>query len=107
MGVDLPDLLPDTSLNDFNYYMDTQRLRIAVSNMKNANTREELEEIKTKVLQHLSKLPPGEMRRKQAVIVLLDFPPVSHETTDKFVWTAYIYLYLPVPFSPPLTDRSH
>jgi|LauGreSuBDMM15SN_2_FD.fasta_scaffold307849_1 histone deacetylase 1/2 len=61
MGVDLPDILPDTALNDFNYYLDTQRLRIAVSNMKNANTKEELEEIKTKVMQHLSKLPAGKV----------------------------------------------
>lgn len=36
-------------------YLDTQRLRIAVSNMKNANDREELEQIKVgnRVLQHL------------------------------------------------------
>lgn len=32
--------------------------QLQVSNMKNANTREELEEIKLQVLQHLSALPP-------------------------------------------------
>ncbi|GAX76784.1 hypothetical protein CEUSTIGMA_g4230.t1 [Chlamydomonas eustigma] len=58
MGVDLPDNLPETALKDYNYYLDTQRLRIAVSNMKNTNTREELEEVKIQVLQHLANLPP-------------------------------------------------
>ncbi|GFR46630.1 hypothetical protein Agub_g8235 [Astrephomene gubernaculifera] len=58
MGVDLPDGLPEKALDSFNMYMDTQRLRIAVSNMKNANDRQELEEIKTAVLEHLSRLPP-------------------------------------------------
>jgi histone deacetylase 1/2 len=37
--------------------MDSQRLRIAVSNMKNANGREELDRIRTAVLRHLSELP--------------------------------------------------
>ena len=36
--------------------MDTHRLRISVSNMKNANTREELELIKATVLKNLSDL---------------------------------------------------
>jgi len=58
MGLDLPDNLPEAALAEYNYYLDTQRLRIAVSNMKNANTREELEEVKVKVLEHLSHLPP-------------------------------------------------
>ena len=30
MGHDLPDELPTSSLNEFNYYMDNQRLRIEV-----------------------------------------------------------------------------
>jgi len=30
MGHDLPDALPDSVLNSFNYYMDNQRLRIEV-----------------------------------------------------------------------------
>lgn len=42
------DRLPDRALDDFNMYLDTQRLRIAVSNMKNANDREELEQIKVR-----------------------------------------------------------
>lgn len=37
--------------------MDTHKLRIVVSNMKNANTREELDRIRTTVLQNLSRLP--------------------------------------------------
>jgi hypothetical protein len=41
--------LPDSALGQYNYYLDTQRLRIAVSNMKNSNTPEELEKIKQQV----------------------------------------------------------
>ena len=37
--------------------MDTHRLRISVSNMKNANSREALERIKRTVLDNLSHLP--------------------------------------------------
>ncbi|GIL69817.1 hypothetical protein Vretifemale_631 [Volvox reticuliferus] len=58
MNIDLPDGLPDKALDEFNMYLDTQRLRIAVSNMKNANERQELEQIKTAALEHLSHLPP-------------------------------------------------
>ena len=39
--------------------MDTHRLRISVSNMKNANTRDKLEAIRVSVLSNLSKLPPA------------------------------------------------
>jgi hypothetical protein len=39
--------------------MDTSKLRITVSNMKNANSRAELERIKTTILENLSKLPPA------------------------------------------------
>lgn len=31
--------LPEACLTNFNYYLDTQRLRIAASNMRNQNTR--------------------------------------------------------------------
>jgi histone deacetylase 1/2 len=58
MGHDLPDKLPESVLNSFNYYMDNERLRIEVSNMENSNTRKELEKIKNKVLQQLAELPP-------------------------------------------------
>lgn len=37
--------------------MDTHKLRIVVSNMKNANTRQELDRIRSTVLQNLSQLP--------------------------------------------------
>lgn len=30
MGIDLPDELPESTLSEYNYFMDTQRLRIAV-----------------------------------------------------------------------------
>ncbi len=48
--------LPDGALRSYDYYMDTHRLRISVSNMKNANTREQLEHIKTTVLRNLSSM---------------------------------------------------
>lgn len=46
--------LPTKALSNYDYYMDTHRLRISVSNMKNANTREQLELIKQTVLRNLS-----------------------------------------------------
>ncbi len=49
--------IPDSALSEYNYYMDTSKLRITVSNMKNANSRAELERIKTTTLENLSKLP--------------------------------------------------
>ncbi len=49
--------IPDSALSEYNYYMDTSKLRITVSNMKNANSRVELERIKTTILENLSKLP--------------------------------------------------
>lgn len=57
----LCDSLPQAALSEYDYYMDTHRLRISTSNMKNANTRARLEEIKTTVLDNLSRLPaaPG------------------------------------------------
>ncbi|KAG2437411.1 hypothetical protein HXX76_006063 [Chlamydomonas incerta] len=58
MNIDLPDVLPEKALDEYNMYLDTQRLRIAVSNMKNANERPELEQIKIAVLAYLSQLPP-------------------------------------------------
>ena len=49
--------IPESALSEYNYYMDTSKLRITVSNMKNANSRAELERIKTTILENLSKLP--------------------------------------------------
>jgi hypothetical protein len=49
--------LPDGALRSYDYYMDTHRLRISVSNMKNANSREALARIRTAVLDNLSRLP--------------------------------------------------
>ncbi|KAK9810961.1 hypothetical protein WJX73_001010 [Symbiochloris irregularis] len=59
LGLDLPDELPQAALSQYDYYMDTHRLRISTSNMKNANSRARLEEIKNIVLQNLSRLPPA------------------------------------------------
>ena len=52
----VPPRLPTEALRNYDYYMDTHRLRISVSNMKNANSREQLEHIKLTVLQNLSQL---------------------------------------------------
>ncbi|KAL4418842.1 hypothetical protein ABPG77_004439 [Micractinium sp. CCAP 211/92] len=59
LGLDLPDELPEAGYKDYDYFMDTHRLRIAVSNMKNANTRESLERIRTTVLENLAAMPPA------------------------------------------------
>ncbi|MEW5298362.1 MAG: hypothetical protein WDW36_001494 [Sanguina aurantia] len=75
MGKDLPDNLPEAALHDYNFYLDTQRLRIAVSNMKNANAQQELEEIKMQVLQHLSRMPP-------APSVQMAYRPASNEMAE-------------------------
>mmetsp|Transcript_26859 Transcript_26859/g.69262 ORF Transcript_26859/g.69262 Transcript_26859/m.69262 type:complete len:660 (+) Transcript_26859:156-2135(+) len=58
LGLDLPDQLPEQALHEYNYYLDTFSLRIQTSNMKNMNTREELEDIKMRVMEHLRHLPP-------------------------------------------------
>ena len=47
--------LPESSLVFHNFYMDTGRLRIQTSNMRNANTPDFLEKIKIQCLQNLSK----------------------------------------------------
>ncbi|KAK9836982.1 hypothetical protein WJX81_004308 [Elliptochloris bilobata] len=57
LGQELPDELPMEALSEYDFYMDTHRLRISVSNMKNANTRDKLEAIRLSVLANLSKLP--------------------------------------------------
>ena len=58
LGLDLPDDLPAGALGEYDYYVDTHRLRIAVSNMRNANTREGLAAITRTVLANLARLPP-------------------------------------------------
>ena len=59
LGKDLEDDLPESSYAEYDYFMDTHKLRIETSNMKNANTREELENIKVSVLEQLKDLPPA------------------------------------------------
>lgn len=73
--------IPDKALEEYNYYMDTHKLRIVVSNMKNANTRAELEKIKSTVLQNLSQLPaapsvPFEKRPPPLATVCYLPPPI-------------------------------
>jgi hypothetical protein len=57
--------IPEVAYRDYDYYMDTHRLRIAVSNMKNANTRERLDEIRTTCLRNLALLPPAPSAQMQ------------------------------------------
>lgn len=59
LGLELPDEIPESAYVDYDYYMDTHRLRIATSNMKNSNTKERLEQLRTAILQRLSELPPA------------------------------------------------
>ncbi len=54
-----PRSIPEGAMTDYNYFMDTQRLRIAVSNMRNANSGDELERIKAQVLENLCRMPPA------------------------------------------------
>ena len=61
----LPGRIPEVAYRDFDYYMDTHRLRIATSNMKNANTRERLDEIRTTILQNLKELPAAPSAQMQ------------------------------------------
>ncbi len=50
--------LPEKALSEFDYYMDTHKLRITVSNMKNANSEQELLAMRDTILQNLGSLPP-------------------------------------------------
>lgn len=79
LGLDLPDELPESAYRDFDYYMDTHRLRIAVSNMKNANTREQLDEIRTTVLKNLSGLPPAPSAQMQVAPPKTELPEQDDE----------------------------
>lgn len=58
LGIDLDDNIPEAALREYDYYMDTHKLRIQVSNMKNGNTRESLDRIRTQILANLAELPP-------------------------------------------------
>lgn len=68
--------LPTKALSNYDYYMDTHRLRISVSNMKNANTQEELELIKTTVLQNLCAMdaaPSAQMAPRPPAYIKVNF----------------------------------
>ena len=90
--------IPDSALGEYNYYMDTSKLRITVSNMKNANSRAELERIKTTILENLSKLPaapsvPFESRPPALATVRRRFlcvglPRVSVECHTSYAWAS-------------------
>jgi hypothetical protein len=57
LGLDLPDELPESTYEEYDYYMDTHRLRIAVSNMKNQNSLQDLDKKLAAVLQQIAELP--------------------------------------------------
>ena len=59
LNKELEDTLPESSYEEYDYFMDTHRLRIETSNMKNSNTRAYLEELKTNILEQLRELPPA------------------------------------------------
>ena len=44
------------ALENSDYWLDTHKLRIMVSNMKNSNSREKLERIRNTVLENLMRL---------------------------------------------------
>ncbi|PSC69941.1 histone deacetylase [Micractinium conductrix] len=75
LGLDLPDDIPERGTVGYDYFMDTHKLRIAVSNMKNANTRESLDRIRTTVLENLSVMPPAPSAQMAPV-------PPKHEMPD-------------------------
>ncbi|KAL6771978.1 hypothetical protein ACKKBG_A28510 [Auxenochlorella protothecoides x Auxenochlorella symbiontica] len=80
LGVELDDDIPEPALGEYDYYMDTHKLRIAVSNMKNTNTREALERIKVQVLANLALLPPvpsAQMAPRPPKTELPDMPEVD------------------------------
>jgi len=57
IGEDLSDDLPEQAMAEYNYYMDTGKLRIQTSNMRNANTKDYLNKLRIEMLKNLSKLP--------------------------------------------------
>jgi hypothetical protein len=50
--------LPEATLSRYNYFYDTKRLRIDVSNMMNLNSQDDLSRIRTEVLRNVAALPP-------------------------------------------------
>mmetsp|Transcript_12109 Transcript_12109/g.34046 ORF Transcript_12109/g.34046 Transcript_12109/m.34046 type:complete len:770 (+) Transcript_12109:130-2439(+) len=82
-GMDLPDKIPDGALTEFDYYMDTHTLRIATSNMKNGNTKEQMEKIKEECLRNLSKLPAAPSATISARPPLTKRPELPEEDMDE------------------------
>jgi histone deacetylase 1/2 len=75
LGMDLDDQLPKEALANTDYWVDTHKLRIMVSNMKNSNTRSKLEDIRNTVLQNLAAL-------KAAPSVGMSERPPDHHMSD-------------------------
>lgn len=83
LGIDLPDDIPPEAYSGYDYYMDTHRLRIEVSNMKNANSKEQLEKIRTEILENLSKLPPAPNGAMAAVAPKAEREELPEEDMDE------------------------
>eukprot|EP00891_Asterochloris_glomerata_P006381 jgi/Astpho2/6381/e_gw1.00091.20.1_t len=82
LGKVLADDLPSSALGEYGYFGDTRKLRITVSNMKNANSREALEATKLQVLQHLARLPAKPSAQFQEVPPEAQLPDAPEEDMD-------------------------
>jgi histone deacetylase 1/2 len=82
LGLELDDELPASALAEYDYYMDTHKLRIAVSNMRNANTRDALEHIQRTVLANLAKLPPAPSVPIQEAVAGAKLPDMGEGDPD-------------------------
>ena len=74
------------ALGEYGYFGDTRKLRITVSNMKNANSREALEATKLQVLQHLAKLPAKPSAQFQEVPPETQLVSTDWHTKGLHVW---------------------
>jgi len=83
LGIDLPDDIPPEAYSEYDYYMDTHCLRIEVSNMKNANSKEQLEKVRTEILENLSKLPPAPNGAMAAVAPKAEREELPEEDMDE------------------------
>jgi len=82
LGNDLNDDLPEKALAEFDYYMDTHKLRITVSNMKNANSEKELLTMRDTILANLGSLPPAPSVQFAAVPPKYEIGDLPEEDPD-------------------------
>lgn len=97
--------LPTSALQEYNYYYDTHSLRINVSNMRNMNTRDQLESTLAAVLQnlaHIEAVPsvqiqhtaPGhvKVRNRSTFVVVVD-------TRGQHAWSTCMVTCVSTPAS--------